>query len=127
MREPEKNYSRLPNCVLVRERDFSLDFREIRPSKFVGMRRKAALRIETYAWAPVLGVFDKLREVGVLSYLGFTLCLSVFMMFELFEALNGHLIGPKTWDRIIENFRNPNGQPVTVHGLFGLVMVKCVL
>ena len=109
MREPEKNYSRLPICVLVRERDFSLDFRDIRPSEFVGMRRKAALRIETYAWAPVLGVFDKLREVGVLSYLGFTLCLSVFMMLELFEALNGHLIGPKTWDRIIENFRNPNG------------------
>ena len=49
------------------------------------------------------------------------------MMLELFEALNGRLIGPKTWDRIIENFRNPNGQPVTVHGLFGLVMVKCVL
>ena len=39
------------------------------------------------------------------------------MMLELFEALNGRLIGPKTWDRIIENFRNPNGQPVTVHGL----------
>ena len=95
--------------------------------EFVGTRRKVALCIETYAWAPVLGVFDKLREVEVLSYLGFTLCLSVFMMLELFEALNGHLIGPKTWDRIIENFRNPNGQPVTVHGLFGLVMVKCVL
>ena len=78
-------------------------------------------------WTPDLRSFDKLREVGVLSYLGFTLCLSVFMMLELFEALNGHLIGPKTWDRIIENFRNPNGQPVTVHGLFGLVMVKCVL
>ena len=46
------------------------------------------------------------------------------MMLELFEALNGRLIGSKTWDRIIENFRNPNGQPVTVHGLFGLVMVK---
>ena len=49
------------------------------------------------------------------------------MMLELFEALNDYLIGPKTWDRIIENFRNPNGQPVTVDGLFGLVMVKCVL
>ena len=49
------------------------------------------------------------------------------MMLELFKALKGHLIGPKTWDRIIENFRNPNGQPVTFHGLFRLVMVKCVL
>ena len=61
-----------------RERDshFSLDFREIRPSEFVGTKRKAALCIKAYAWTPVLGVFDKLREVGDLSYLGFTLCLS---------------------------------------------------
>ena len=59
-----------------RESHFSLDFREIQPLEFVGTRRKAALRIETYMWAPVLGVFDKLREVGDLSYLGFTLCLS---------------------------------------------------
>ena len=78
-------------------------------------------------WAQVLGIFNKLRDVGLSSYLSFTLCLSVFMMLELFEALNGRLIGPKTWDRIIENFRNPNGQPVTVHWLFGLVMVKCAL
>ena len=49
------------------------------------------------------------------------------MMLELFEALNDHLIDPKTWVRIIENFRNPNEQPVTVHGPFRLVMVKCVL
>ena len=78
-------------------------------------------------WVLDLRSFDKLREVGVSSYLSFTLCLSIFMMLELFEALNGRLIGPKTWDRIIETFRNPNGQPMTVHGLFGLVMVKCVL
>ena len=50
-------------------------------------------------WAPVLGSFDKLHEVGVSSYLSFTLCLSVFMMLELIEALNGRLIGSKTWDR----------------------------
>ena len=60
-----------------RERGFSLNFQEIRSSEFVGTRSKVALRIETYAWAPVLGVFDKLREVGDLSYLGFTLYLSV--------------------------------------------------
>ena len=63
--------------VRERERDFSLDLRAIRPSKFFGARRKATLRIKAYAWAPVLGVFDKLREVGDLSYLGFTLYLSV--------------------------------------------------
>ena len=27
------------------------------------------LRNEDYTWAPVSGVFEKLREVGVLSYL----------------------------------------------------------
>ena len=43
---------------------------------FFGARKKTALRGETYAWASILGVFDKLREVGDFSYLGFTLCLS---------------------------------------------------
>ena len=52
-----------------RVRDFSLDFWLIRPSDFFGAKRKAALRSEAYAWAPVLRSFDKLREVGVLSYL----------------------------------------------------------
>ena len=93
----------------MREYNFSLGLRTIRPSEVFGARRKVVLRDETYAWTPVLGVFDKLREVWDLSYLSFTLCLSVFMMLELFEALNDHLIGPKIWDRIIENFRNPNG------------------
>ena len=61
----------------MRERDFSLDSRAIRQSKFFEARRKIVLRDEAYVWAPVLDVFDKLREVGVLSYLSFTLCLSV--------------------------------------------------
>ena len=52
-----------------RRTSFSLDFWEIRPSEFVGTRRKVVLRDEAYAWALVLGVFNKLREVGVLSYL----------------------------------------------------------
>ena len=80
---------------------FSLDFREIRPSEFVGTRRKVVLRSEGFAWVPDLRSFDKLREVGDLSYLSFTLYLSVFMMFELIEGLNCRLIGPKTWDRIV--------------------------
>ena len=97
-----------------RERDFSLKYWEIRPSEVFGLRRKAALRREAYMWAPALGVFDKLREVGDSPYLSFTLCLSVFMMLELFEALNGRLIGLKTWDRIIENFWDIFGQSVAV-------------
>ena len=50
-------YSRLPICVLVRERererDFSLDFREIRMSKSIGPRRKAVLRGAGNEWTPV--------------------------------------------------------------------------
>ena len=42
-------------------------------SDFFGPRRKVALHGENYAWAPVLGSFDKLREVGVLSYLFYPL------------------------------------------------------
>ena len=87
-----------------RECDFSLRLRAIRPSEFVGTRRIVALRSEAYAWAPVLRSFDKLREVGVSSYLSFTLCLSVFMMLELIEAVSGRLIGPKSWNRIVRKF-----------------------
>ena len=50
-----------------RKTSFFLYFWEIRPLEFVGTRRKVALRIETYAWAPVLKSFDKLREVRVSS------------------------------------------------------------
>ena len=46
---------------------------EIGPLEFFGPRSKMVLHIEDYMWAPVLGVFDKLREVGVLSYLSYTL------------------------------------------------------
>ena len=80
---------------------FSLRLRAIRPSEFFGTRRKVALRGEAYTWAPVLRSFDKLCEVGVSSYLSFTICLSVFMMLELFDAVCGRLIGPKYWNRIV--------------------------
>ena len=52
---------------------FSLGLRAIRPSEFFGTRRKVALSGKAYAWAPILRSFDKLREVGVSSYLSFTL------------------------------------------------------
>ena len=61
-----------------RESSFSLEIRAIRPSAVFGTRRKAALREAGYGWTPDLRSFDKLREVGVSSYLGFTLYLSVF-------------------------------------------------
>ena len=52
-----------------RECHFSLRSRAIEPSDFDGAKRKAVLRGEDNAWTPVLGVFDKLHEVGVSSYL----------------------------------------------------------
>ena len=55
-------------------------------------------------WTPVLRSFNKLREEGDLSYFSFTLYLSVFMMFELIEAVSGRLIGPKSWNQIIRKF-----------------------
>ena len=61
--------SELSFHFLDREREFSLYFRAIRLSKFFGERSKVVLRGEGNAWAPVLWSFDKLREVGVLSYL----------------------------------------------------------
>ena len=86
---------------------FSLEYRVIRLSTVFGTRRKAALRGEAYSWVPDLRSLDKLREVGVSPYLGFTIYLSVFQCFGLIEALNGSLIGPKTWDRIVVIFLRP--------------------
>ena len=57
----------------VRGSDFSLRSRAIGPSKFFGVRRKVVLRDEGNAWTSVSWSFDKLREVGVLSYLSYTL------------------------------------------------------
>ena len=73
-------------------------------------------------WTPVLGVFDKLREVGDSPYLGFTLCLRAMLMFQLVEALNGHLIDPKTWDRSVRNYGTHFGQSVYGYGLFGCIV-----
>ena len=71
MRERRKKiYSGL-GCDIFREREsgFSLRSRLIGPSDFFGPRSKVVLRIEGFTWVPFLGSFDKLREVGVLSYL----------------------------------------------------------
>ena len=73
-------------------------------------------------WTPVSGVFDKILEVGVSPYLGFTLHLSTLQCFGWFEALNGRLIGSKAWNRGgKKNVRDSSGQPVTVHGLIWVI------
>ena len=95
-----------------RESSFSLEIRAIRPSAVFGTRRKAALSEEGFEWVPDLGSFLKLREVEVSPYLGFIPSLSTLSMFESNEAVRGHLICPKPWDRIDKNFGTPNGAAV---------------
>ena len=106
----------------MRRLDFSLSFRQIRPSAVFGTRRKVALRGETYAWALDLRSFDKLREVGDSPYLGFKLCLRVMLMFRLVEALNGRLISSKSWNQNVGILR-PTNSPCHFCGLFGLLVV----
>ena len=78
---------------------FFLRSTKIGPQVFVGTEGKVYLRDESYAWTQKSWSFVKLHEVGDLSYL-------VYFRFKcfvddcvgLFEAVRGHLIGPKTWD-----------------------------
>ena len=48
---------------------FFLRSTKIRPQVFVGTEGKVDLRDESYAWILKSWSFDKLREVGVLSFL----------------------------------------------------------
>ena len=48
---------------------FSLEFLATGPSDSGEARSKVAPHGKGYVWAPVLRSFDKLREVGVFSYL----------------------------------------------------------
>ena len=70
---------------VFRERkcNFFLEFSAFEPSDRIEPRSKAVLHGEGYAWAPVLGSFEKLRKVGVFSYL-------VYFLFKCF--VNGLVI-----------------------------------
>ena len=105
----------------VRRLDFSLEYRAIRPSAVFRTRRETALRGEAYARVPDLRSLDKLRDVGDSPYVSFTLCLSVFTIFELIEAVSGSLIGPKTWDRNVRIFLALSMQSVGVRGCLGIL------
>ena len=107
--------------------DFPLGFWAIRPSEFFGARRNVVLRSEAYAWAPVLRSFEKPREVGVSSFLSFTLCLSVLSCFGWFEALNDRLIGTKSWNRIVGNSLSSFGQSVQSTDSFGAARIQFML
>ena len=52
-----------------RSSTFSLDFSAIGPSNPSKTRGKVDPHYKSYTWVPVLWSFDKLREVGVFSYL----------------------------------------------------------
>ena len=111
----------------MRRSSFSLRSRAIGPLDFDVARRKNVLRGAGYAWTLDLWSFLKLQEVGVSPYSSFTLILSVFRCFGLFEALRGHLIGPKTWDRIVGIFLRFSLVVVTAQkfrGLFGCFNYK---
>ena len=62
--------------------NFSLRSRAIGPSDSFRVKRKVVLHGEGNTWAPVSWSFNKLREVGVLSYLSYTL-FKCFVMFRL--------------------------------------------
>ena len=111
--------------IIFRERkrvsSLSLGFSTIRPSAVFGTRRRTALRGKGFTLVPDLGSFLKLSEVGVSPYLGFhTLC-KCFSMFRLVEALNGRLIGPKTWDRSVRIFGSRLGNLGTVMDYYGFM------
>ena len=74
-----KGIAELRFLIFFSERgsDFSLRSRAIGLSDFFGSRSKAVLRSEGFAWVPILRSFDKLREVGVLSYL-------LYLLFKCF-------------------------------------------
>ena len=55
-------------------------------------------------WVLDLWSFLKILKVGVSPYLGFIPSLSTLRMFESIEAVRGHLIGPKPWNRINMKF-----------------------
>ena len=78
-----------------------------------------ALHGEGFAWVPDLGSFFKLLEVGFSPYLSFIHILRVLSMFESNEAVRGHLIGPKPWDRISINFETKFGAAMFGYGLSG--------
>ena len=52
-----------------RRSTFSLEFPVIGPLNSGEARSKVAPHGKGYVWAPILRSFDKLREVGVFSYL----------------------------------------------------------
>ena len=79
----------------------------IRRSKKGKRSTRSRLRVD-----PRFVEFPQTPRGRISPYLGFIPILSVLLMFRLFEAVRGRLIGPKTWDRIDKIFGRKMEQPV---------------
>ena len=79
----------------------------IRRSKKGKRSTRSRLRLD-----PGFVEFPQTPRGRISPYLGFIPILSVLLMFRLFKAVRGRLIGPKTWDRIDKIFRRKMEQPV---------------
>ena len=69
---------------------FSLDFPLISPSNFDETKGKVDPHCKIYTWVPEMWSFDKLREVGVFSYLDIPCLKSHENGFGCCEAEKGH-------------------------------------
>ena len=84
-------------------------------NRTVGIRRSKKGKRSTQSRLlvdPGFVEFPQTPRGRISPYLGFIPILSVLLMFRLFEAVRGRLIGPKTWDRIDKIFGRKMEQPV---------------
>ena len=72
-RKTKRERERKERDFRERSSTFSLEFPAIGQSIFGEARRKVAPHGKGYVWVPVLGSFEKLQEVGVFSYLFYSL------------------------------------------------------
>ena len=84
----------------VRSSHFSLDFSTIRSSNLDETRSEVYPHYKSYAWVPVLWSFDKLQEVGVFSYLFYSLAKSHFNGWGCLEAWMSVFSVPKDLDLV---------------------------
>ena len=75
--EREKEGERKEGIFRERVSNFSLNFLAIGPSNSGEARSKVTPYGKGYAWVPVFWSFDKLRKVGVFSYLVYSLVKSL--------------------------------------------------
>ena len=89
--------------ILERESTFSLDFPTIDPSNFGETKGKVDPHYKSYAWVPILWSFEKLWEVGVFSYLIYSLAKIHFKWLGRFEGLSGRSFGAKNLDLVAKS------------------------